>query len=70
MSSDIAERPPLTLTTGRWICRPCMQHKTRPKFIYSETGMNVCPVCGERSWVSEWDPEALAEAVKRRGEAW
>ena len=66
MSSDIAERPPLKLNTGRWLCRPCMQHKTHPRFTYSDTGLNVCRVCGERSWVPEWDPESLTEAAQRR----
>ncbi len=69
MSSDIAERPPLILNTGRWICRPCMRHKTHPRFIYSDTGLEICPVCGERSWVPEWNAEALAEANRRQGEA-
>lgn len=69
MSSDIAERPPLLLNTGRWICRPCMQHKTHPRFTYSSTGLEICPVCGERSWVPEWNAEALAEAAHRQGEA-
>ena len=69
MSSDIAERPPLILNTGRWICRPCMPHKTDPLLIYSDTGLEICPVCGERSWVLEWNAEALAKAAHRQGAA-
>lgn len=66
MSSDLAERPPLLLNTGRWICRPCQKRGT---YVFSNTGLNACPVCGERSWWPEWDPEALAEAARRQGEA-
>ena len=63
MSSGIAERPPLKLNTGRWICRPCQE---RGQYVYSDTGMGACPVCGERHWWPEWNPEALAEAAQRQ----
>lgn len=62
MSSSIAERPPLTLNTGRWICRPCQKRRV---YIYSDTGLNACPSCGERHWWPEWDAEALAKAAQR-----
>ena len=29
----------------------------------------ACPVCGERAWSPEWNPEALAEAARRQGAA-
>jgi|LSQX01.1.fsa_nt_gb uncharacterized Zn finger protein (UPF0148 family) len=67
MSSNIAERPPLVLNTGRWYCTRCRQK--RKIYTHSDTGLNICPVCGERAWSPEWNPEALAEAARRQGEA-
>src|SRR5690554_4263753 len=50
-------RPPLILTTGRWLCSKCLQR--------IPTGSNSCPQCGGQSFRPEYNPAALAEADRR-----
>ena len=52
-------RAPKVLTTGRWMCRRCLN------YVRPET--RICS-CGGESFTLEFDPKALSEAVTRDAE--
>ncbi|MDD3516561.1 MAG: hypothetical protein PHD35_12580 [Synergistaceae bacterium] len=53
-------RPPKILTTGRWICRKCLN--------YVAQEARVCRCCGGESFTVEWDAKALSEVFQRDAE--
>lgn len=53
-------RPPKILTTGRWICRKCLN--------YVPPEGRVCRCCGGESFTIEWDAKALSEVFQRDAE--
>ena len=57
--SKTGSRTPKIMTTGRWICRKCLN--------YAPPETRVC-VCGGESFTLEYDPKALSEAFQRDAE--
>jgi hypothetical protein len=56
----VGSRTPKIMTTGRWICRKCL-NRVPPEAM-------VCRVCGGESFTMEWNPTALSEAYRREQE--
>lgn len=51
---------PKIMTTGRWICRKCLN--------YVPAEAKVCGCCGGEAFTLEWDANALSEAFQRDAE--
>jgi len=51
---------PKILTTGRWICRKCLN--------YVPPEGRVCRCCGGEGFTMEWDANALSEVFQRDAE--
>ena len=51
---------PKILTTGRWICRRCLN--------YAPPEAKVCRCCGGESFTAEWDEKALSDSYRRERE--
>ncbi len=51
---------PKIMTTGRWMCRKCLN------YVAPET--RVCRCCGGESFTVEWDENALSAAHLREQE--
>lgn len=51
---------PKIMTTGRWMCRKCLN--------YVPAEAKVCGCCGGESFTVEWDAKALSEAFQRDAE--
>lgn len=58
-ASKTGVEAPKILTTGRWICRRCLN--------YVPPEAKVCR-CGGESFTLEFDPKALSEALRRDAE--
>ena len=59
-ASKTGVEAPKILTTGRWICRRCLN--------YVPPEAKVCRCCGGESFTAEWDEKALSEAIQRDAE--
>jgi len=58
-TQKVGYRAPKKLTTGRWMCRKCLN--------YVPPEAKVCH-CGGESFTLEFDPKALSEALRRDAE--
>jgi len=59
-ASKTGVEAPKILTTGRWICRRCLN--------YVPPEAMVCRWCGGESFTAEWDEKALSDSYRRERE--